>query len=91
MSARHREEPGSASTSAIRLTSGILPHESILAIIRRANVPVIVVQDGMYRAASRISDLVAKMTSSEEEKVERAYELVTEHLDLAALRERLGC
>ena len=76
--------------SAICLTSGILPHESILEIVRNTDMPVIAVKEGMYAAASRISDLVAKMQSSEHEKIERAHQLVKEHLDLSALRARLG-
>ena len=76
--------------SAICLTSGILPHESILEIIRNTDMPVIAVKEGMYAAASHISDLVAKMQSSEHEKIERAHQLVKEYLDLSALRERLG-
>lgn len=79
-----------SATSAICLTSGILPHENIMAIVRRTDMPVIAVKDGMYAAASRISDLVAKMTSGEQEKIHVAHELVSRHLDLTALHERLG-
>jgi BioD-like phosphotransacetylase family protein len=88
VSAQQAHIPGS--TAAICLTSGILPHENIMSIVHRANMPVITVQDGMYKAASRISDLVAKITSSEEEKVQRAYELVTQYVDLQALAEHLS-
>lgn len=84
------EDTTGASTAAMCLTSGILPHENIMAILRRTRIPVITVKEGMYDAASRISDLVAKMTSSEAEKVVRAHALVTKHLDLNSLQKRLG-
>ncbi len=72
-------------TAAICLTSGLLPHDNIMAIARRAEMPVLATKKNTYTAASLMSDLVAKMTSSETEKIERAYELVTQHMDLAAL------
>lgn len=77
-------------TSAICLTSGILPHPNTMAIVKRTAMPVIAVEDGMFRAASRISDLVAKITAQEQEKVERAYEIISRYLDFTSLNERFG-
>ncbi|MBU0609055.1 MAG: AAA family ATPase [Armatimonadetes bacterium] len=78
------------SSSAICLTSGILPHPNTMAIVKRTSIPLIAVEEGMFRAASRISDLVAKMTAAELEKVDRAQEIVSTHLDFSRLEERLG-
>lgn len=77
--------------AAICLTSGILPHPSVMAIVSNTSLPVIAVEEGMFAAASMISDLVAKMTSSDRDKIERSHELVTQHLDLDTLWDRLGC
>lgn len=77
-------------TSAICLTSGILPHPNTMAIVKRTDIPVLAVTDGMFATASRISDLVAKMTSAELEKVDRAQDIVSRHLDFTTLYERFG-
>ena len=78
------------STSAICLTSGILPHPNTMAIVKRTSLPLLAVEEGMFKAASRISDLVAKMTAAELEKVDRAQQIVSDHLDFSTLEERLG-
>lgn len=77
-------------SSAICLTSGILPHPNTMAIVKRTDIPVLAVEEGMFAAASRISDLVAKMTSAELEKVDRAQDIVSRHLDFTTLYERFG-
>ncbi|MBC7286707.1 MAG: AAA family ATPase [Armatimonadetes bacterium] len=88
VSAHHvsRGEPN----SAVCLTSGILPHPSVLEIVRATAIPVIAVKDGMFAAASRISDMVAKMQSSEHEKVQKAHQLIKQHFDFSALQAVLG-
>jgi len=69
----------------ICLTSGILPHQSVLRIIARSHTPVIAIDAGTYQVASEISDLVAKMLPTDFEKIEMGKELVREHVDLQAL------
>jgi BioD-like phosphotransacetylase family protein len=81
---------GSACSSAMCLTSGIPPHANTMAIVKRTTIPTLAIKDGMFAAASRISDLVAKMTSAESEKVARAQEIVAHHLDFSTLHERFG-
>ena len=78
------------SSAAICLTSGILPHPNTMAIVKRSGIPLLTVEDGMFAAASRVSDLVAKMTSAELEKVDRAQDIVSKHLDFTTLHERFG-
>lgn len=91
VSAQHTDAgAGAGCTSAICLTSGILPHPNTMAIVTRTAIPLLTVEEGMFAAASRISDLVAKMTSEEPEKVERAQEIVSCHLDFTTLNERFG-
>jgi len=69
----------------ICLTSGILPHQSVLRIIGRSNTPVIAIDAGTYQVASEISDLVAKMLPSDHEKIAAANRLVRENVDLDEL------
>jgi len=91
VSAQHTEAlGGEGSTAAICLTSGILPHPNTMAIVKRTAIPMLTVEEGMFAAASRISDLVAKMTSVESEKIHRAQEIVSRHLDFTTLNERFG-
>jgi len=69
----------------ICLTSGILPHQSVLRIIAGSHTPVIAIDAGTYQVASEISDLVAKMLPTDVEKIAMGKELVREHVDLPAL------
>jgi len=91
VSAQNTTNGGEAcSSAAICLTSGILPHPNTMAIVKRSAIPLLSVEDGMFAAASRVSDLVAKMTSGELEKVDRAQEIVSKYLDFTTLHERFG-
>jgi len=79
--------PEMAGAIGICLTSGILPHQSVMRIIARSKAPVIAIDAGTYQVASEISDLVAKVLPSDAEKIETGKRLVSENLDLDALLE----
>lgn len=77
--------PEMAGAIGICLTSGILPHQSVMRVIARSKAPVIAIDAGTYDVASAISDLVAKVLPSDIEKIETGKRLVADHVDLEAL------
>jgi BioD-like phosphotransacetylase family protein len=82
---------GSAyAVSALCLTSDILPHENILRLVRRSQVPVIAVKTGTFETASSVHDLVAKTTPDETQKIRLATVLVEKYVDVDRLIDLCG-
>jgi len=75
-----RGEP--CSGAAVCLTSGLLPSENILSIVRAGHMPVIASEKGTYKLTSQISDLVAKIMPYDEEKLRMAEEIVADCIDM---------
>ena len=71
--------------AAVCLTTGLLPSESILRLIRAAQMPTIASETGTYELTSRISDLVAKIGPEDDEKLRVAEQLVAEYVDMDAI------
>ncbi|MFQ6133572.1 MAG: phosphotransacetylase family protein [Armatimonadota bacterium] len=76
--------------SGMCLTGGILPHENILRLVRRAEVPVIAVDRGTYETASEVHELVAKTRPDDKQKIRLAGVLVDKYCDVDLLLEHLG-
>jgi len=74
---------------AVCLTSGLLPSENILRIIRASQMPVIASAEGTFRLTSRISDLVAKIMPEDEKKLQMAEELVVTNVDIEAIEQAI--
>ena len=70
---------------AVCLTDDALPQPSTLQVVCQSGVPVIASPRDTYQVAAEISDLVAKMTPNDEEKIELCKRLVAQHVDLDAL------
>jgi len=82
-------DPEAAGTVAICLTSGILPQQSVMRIIKESRVPVIASERGTYDVASEISSLVAKTMPGDVAKVELAKQLISRYVELDVLLDRL--
>jgi hypothetical protein len=76
--------------SGICLTGGLRPHKTVLRLIRRTDIPVMVVPEDTYTAASKISDFVVKIRPTDQEKIRIAARLTREYLDLDSLLNRLA-
>jgi BioD-like phosphotransacetylase family protein len=72
---------------AVCLTTGLLPNEAILRLVRAAEMPTITSEIGTYELTSRISDLVAKIGPEDDEKLRVAEQLVADYVDLDAIVE----
>ncbi len=75
--------------AAVCLTTGLLPSESILRIIRDSQMPVIASGEGTFKLTSQISDLVAKILPGDKKKLEMAEALVAEYVDIAAIEQAI--
>jgi len=67
------------------LTGGLYPHKSIMDLIKKYNIPTMIVSEGTYETASLIHELVVKITENDTEKVEMARKLVEENIDIEGL------
>lgn len=67
------------------LTGGLMPHQTIMRLIRRTTIPVIAVETDSYSTASRIHDLMVKIRPNDERKIELARRLVERHVDVEAI------
>lgn len=76
--------------SGMCLTGGVLPHENILRLVRRAEVPVVAVDSGTYETASEVHDVVAKTTPEDKQKIRLAGVLVEKYCKVDLLLERMG-
>ena len=82
--------------SGIVLTRGILPHATVMRLVKRTQIPVVLVDDESYAVVSRIRDLTVKMQPGDTETIQLAQRLVEEHVDIdrvlaAAIPSTPGC
>jgi hypothetical protein len=68
--------------SALCLTGGVRPQTNVLRIIERSHVPVIASDDGTFKLATRIADLVAKILPKDHEKIRIAKSTIAELVDI---------
>jgi len=68
--------------SGLILTCGIKPHDTVLRLIRRTDIPVIMVEEDTFQLASTIDRLIVKIRASDTEKLQTAEQLVREYVDV---------
>jgi BioD-like phosphotransacetylase family protein len=66
----------------IVLTGGLYPHKTILDLIKKYDFPTIIASDGTYEVASRINELVVKLTEDDIDKIEIAKKLIEENVNI---------
>ncbi|MCS7179940.1 MAG: DRTGG domain-containing protein [bacterium] len=66
----------------ILLTGGLYPHKTILELIKKYDFPTIVAEEGTYEVASKINDLVVKLTENDIDKIEIAKKLIEENVNV---------
>ena len=66
----------------IVLTGGLIPHKTILNLIKKYDFPTIIASEGTYEVASRINELVVKLTENDLDKIEIARNLIEENIDI---------
>ena len=72
------------------LTGGFQPDPSVLETICEADLPVLLVSQDTYAAASKVHETVFKITPDDEERIEVAKSLVAQYVDVDAIIQGLG-
>jgi BioD-like phosphotransacetylase family protein len=67
------------------LTGGLQPHPIVLDLLARSGIPVILAADDTFSVAERITRLIIKIRSRDQEKIDTVKHLIKEHIDIAAL------
>lgn len=68
--------------SALCLTGGVRPQANVMKIIERSRVPVIAADEGTFKLATNIANLVAKILPKDHEKIRIAKATVAERVDI---------
>ena len=71
------------------LTGGIIPHRSILKMIKQYNLPTLLVKHDTYTTASQIHDIVVKVRADDEEKLAIINELTENYVDVDGIYKAL--
>lgn len=71
------------------LTGGIIPHSSILEMIKQYNLPTLMVKEDTYTTASKIHDIIVKVRAEDDEKIRIITELIENYVDVDAIYEAL--
>jgi BioD-like phosphotransacetylase family protein len=72
------------------LSDNLDPSEELLALIRQANLPVIASSQDSYIIASRIHSMTVKTLPGDTEKIDRIQNLVSEHVNIARILEKIS-
>jgi len=82
-------EPPGSTIAGIILTGGIQPDPHVLSLIRRTQIPVVLVDSDSYTAAAAVNNLKVKIQVSDEAKIHTAQRLVRQYVNTGRILERL--
>ncbi len=82
-------EEGDSCVSGIILTGGMDPHERIMHLIERAQIPVIKLNQDTFTVATKINSLMVKIRPGDTEKISAAERLVGEYVNMDRVMELL--
>ncbi|MBN2581601.1 MAG: AAA family ATPase [Planctomycetes bacterium] len=69
----------------IVLTGGMMPPDSIMALLKESGLPVLLCDDDTYRVAAEISRRVFKIDPGDSEKIAAAQRFVRDYVDVEAI------
>jgi len=72
----------------IILTGGIFPYRTILKLVRRTNIPMILVKEDTYETAQRLNNLIVKIRSEDTGKIMQARTIIKKHVDIEEILKR---
>jgi len=75
--------------SGIILSGGIVPVDSIMDLLSKAEIPVLLAQDDTYFVSSCIHDLTVKIRPENTTKINTAIKLIKDYVDLDRILSRL--
>ncbi|NQY73998.1 MAG: hypothetical protein HRT90_04465, partial [Candidatus Margulisbacteria bacterium] len=68
--------------SGIVFTNGIRPHQKLLDLIYRTNIPLLLVEEDSFTIASKINSTIFKVRAEDSEKISRIKSLIEEYVDI---------
>jgi len=66
----------------IILTGGIMPNKTILKLVRRTNIPIILVKEHTYETAQKLNNLIVKVRPQDSDKIEEVFSLIKKYVDI---------
>jgi len=66
----------------IILTGGIMPNKTILKLVRRTNIPIILVEEHTYETAQKLNNLIVKVRPQDSDKIEEVFSLIKKYVDI---------
>ncbi len=72
----------------IVLTGGIMPNDTVMKFVEKADIPVILVNTHTYETAKMLNNLIVKIKPSDTEKIKEAEEVIKEYVDVDMLLEK---
>jgi phosphate acetyltransferase len=87
----HQAE-GFPSLAAIVMNGGLLPRPQVVSVLKglRTQLPILTTQLGTYETAAAALNARGRMTAHSQQKIDVALSLVEQHIDSAALLDRLA-
>lgn len=73
----------------IILTGGIEPHKTVIKLLKQANIPTILVSNDTFSIAERLSKLIIKIRSHDQDKIAIVKQLVKEYVDIESLVQKI--
>jgi phosphate acetyltransferase len=75
--------------SGMIFTGNIRPNYKIFEMISHANIPVMLVEDDSFAVATKINNMLVKIRSNEQEKIEMIQGLVEQYVDVDLICKQL--
>jgi BioD-like phosphotransacetylase family protein len=69
----------------IILTGGITPYKTIMRLVKRTNIPIIMVKETTYETARRLNNLIVKLRPEDTDKIKRATSLIKKYVDIEGI------
>jgi BioD-like phosphotransacetylase family protein len=74
----------------IILTGGITPYKTIMKLVRRTNIPMILVKENTYETAQKLNNLIVKIRPEDTEKIKKAKSIIKKHVDIEEILKRIN-
>lgn len=72
----------------IILTGGIRPNNTILKLVKRTNIPLIMVESNTYETAQKLNNLIVKIRPEDHEKITEATALIKKYVNVERIIEK---
>jgi len=83
-------EGGKRKVAGIVLTGGLMPHVTIMPLLKHAGLPVLLSREDTFTVTSRVSQRVFKINPGDTEKIEAARRFVREFVEVDVLLSEIG-